>query len=143
MTMAWTPRRRRGTATPDRWTDVGERMVGIERRIEQLGLVCSETPAFVQVAKDGDRWVRTTPFHEAGRNTGPDATAAVARMPVTSLAQEVADFVATYLTIAKVVVRGLSPEELVEWIEPFLDQDQDQIIVSGQVFEVYPWAGPR
>lgn len=107
----------------------------VEQRIERLHLEDGDGDHHVDFEKVPQGWIRMEQLlDEAGVAASPE----LHRSVVESLGREVRDHATTYLTTTDIRVDGVTPAELVAWLRPLLDEDQDSITVNGQEFDLNP-----
>lgn len=109
-------------------------MMDVEGRIEWLHLEGSEGDYHLNFEKSPDGWIRIEQTTDDEGYALPEFT----RTTVPSLSREVADHAAAYLTTTEVLVRGVSPAELLTWIRPLLHPGQDSVRINEVDFDLYP-----
>jgi hypothetical protein len=105
----------------------------IASRIEKLHIEGPEGEWHLDFIREGDGWERI----EQDMDDDGFMLNSFTKKHVSALSPEVADHVAAYLTVTEVQVVGVEPIEFLEWVRPFLDEDQDYITINGRGFDLY------
>lgn len=125
-----------------RWQNVGRRYLSAmttgsgddtETRIRSIHIEAGEGEHHVDFERDEDGWIRVEQLED---DEGFVTSDEVARTSIGSLATEIEGHAQSFQIVTEVVVEGVTGEELVAWIGPLLNANQDSITVNGRSYEL-------